>query len=54
MSTKMRFCKECNDKTMCNNSNSPVIEKKEFRADLILLKRKATNEFGHMVPHFKK
>ena len=51
--TKMRFCNECNDNKMCVKCNNQVNEKKEFEANLILLKRKAPNEFGYMLPYYK-
>ena len=49
----MRFCIECNDKKMCNKCSIQINEKKEFEANLILLKRHSPNEFGHMLPHYK-
>ena len=52
--TKMRFCKECNDKTMCIKCNLIVNENKEFKANLSLLKRQHPNQFGHMLPCFKE
>ena len=27
----MRFCMECNDKKMCNDSNNQINENKEFK-----------------------
>ena len=48
---KRRFCKECNDKRVCNRCNIGIIENKEFEAIINLIKRKAPNEFGHMLPH---
>ena len=50
--TKMRFCKECNDKKMCHKCNNPINENKEFEANLNELKRHAPNDFGHMLPYF--
>ena len=49
---KMRFCKECNDNKMCVKCNNQVNEKKEFEANLNLLKRKAPNELGCMLPYY--
>ena len=50
--TKMRFCKECNDKRMCNRCNNQVNENKEFKANLNLLKKHSLSEFGQMLPYF--
>ena len=49
---KMRFCNECSDEKMCNNCNNRINENKEFEANLNLLKRKAPNEFGYMLPYY--
>ena len=50
--TKMRFCNECDDKKVCNKCNDQIKENKEFEANLGLLKRKAPNEFGYMLPYY--
>ena len=50
--TKMRFCNECNNKKMCYKCNIQINENKEFEANLNLLKRKAPNEFGYMLPYY--
>ena len=50
--TKMRFCNECNDNKMCVKCNNHINEKKEFEANLNLLKRKTPNEFGFMLPYY--
>ena len=47
---KLRFCNECNDKTLCNKCNYQINENKEFKANLNELKRQAPNDFGHMLP----
>ena len=52
--TKMRFCNECNEKKMCDKFINQINENKEIEAVLNLLKRKAPNEFGHMLPYYKK
>ena len=49
---KMRFCNECNDKKMCNKFYNQINENKEFEANLNLLKRKAPNELGYMLPYY--
>ena len=48
----MRFCNECNNKKMCYKCNIQINENKEFEANLNLLKRKAPNEFGYMLPYY--
>ena len=50
--TKTRFCNECNNKKMCYRCNKQINENKEFEANLYLLKRKAPNEFGYMLPYY--
>ena len=50
--TKKRFCNECNDKKMCYKCCIQINENKEFKANLNLLKRKAPNEFGYMLPYY--
>ena len=49
---KMRFCNECSDEKICNNCNNRINENKEFEADIKLLKRKASNELGYMLPYY--
>ena len=51
--TKMRQCNACKDGILCVTSNNKINENKEFEANLILLKRKAPNEFGYMFPYYK-
>ena len=51
--TKMRQCNVCKDGILCTTCNNIINENKEFEANLILLKRKATNEFGYMLPFYK-
>ena len=48
--TKMRFCNDCNDNKMCNKCDNQINENKKFEANLNLLKRKAPNDFGYMLP----
>ena len=48
----MRFCNGCDDKKVCNKCNNQINENKEFEANLNLLKRKAPNEFGYMLPYY--
>ena len=50
--TKMRFCNECNDNKTCIKSNNQINENKEFETNLNILKRKAPNEFGYMLPNY--
>ena len=52
ISTKMRFCNECNDRKMCDKCNYQINENKKFEAGLNLLKRKAPNEFGYMLAYY--
>ena len=49
---KMRFCNECDDKKVCNKCNNQINENKELEADLNLLKRKAPNDFGYILPYY--
>ena len=51
--TKMRQCNECKDEILCVTFNNRINENKEFEANLNLLKRKAPNEFGYMLPYYK-
>ena len=50
--TKMRRCNKCSDKILCEECKNQVNENKKFEANSNLLKRKASNEFGHMIPYF--
>ena len=47
---KTRFCNKCTYKLICYECNNRVNENKKFEANLNLLKRKAPNQFGHMLP----
>ena len=49
---KMRGCDDCRGKILCVTCNNQINEIKEFEANLNLSKRKAPNEFGHMLPYF--
>ena len=49
---KMRFCSECNDEKLCDKCNNQINENKEFEANLNLVKRKAPNKFGYMLPDY--
>ena len=51
--TKMRQCNECKDEISCVTCNNRNNENKEFEAKLNLLKRKAPNEFGYLLPYYK-
>ena len=51
--TKMRQCSECKDGILCATCNNQINENKEFEANLNLLKRKAPNNFGYMLPYYK-
>ena len=48
----MRRCNECKNKIICTTCNNQVNEKKQIEANLKLLKRRAPNQFGHMLPYF--
>ena len=50
--TKMRQCNVCKDGIICSTCNNQINENKEFEANLNLLKRKAPNEFGYMLPYY--
>ena len=50
----MRFCNECNRKTICKRCNVQINENKEFEPNLNLLKRQTPIEFGRRLPYFKK
>ena len=52
--TKKRRCNECRGKILCVTFNNQSDENKESRASLNLLKRKAPNQFRHMLPYFLK
>ena len=49
----MRFFIQCNGKKMWNKCNNQINENKEFGVNLNISKRKALNEFGHMLPIFE-
>ena len=51
--TKMRQCNGCKDGILCVTCNNKINENKEFEANLNLLKRKARNNFGYMLPYYK-
>ena len=51
--TKMRQCNECTDGILCTICNNQINEKKEFEANLNLLKREAPNNSGYMLPFYK-
>ena len=50
---KVRLCKECTDKIICDRCSIQINENKEFEANLYLLKRPPVNQFGHMLPLYK-
>ena len=47
---KMRQCNECKNFILCITCETQINEKKEFEANLYLLKREAPNYFGHLLP----
>ena len=49
----MRQCNACKDGILCVKCNIRINENKEFEANLYLLKRKAPNDFGYMLPYYK-
>ena len=48
----MRQCNVCKDGILCSTCNNQINENKELEANLNLLKRKAPNEFGYMLPYY--
>ena len=50
--TKTRFFNECNDKRLCIKCKNQVNENWEFEPDLNLLKRKAPNRIGLLLPYY--
>ena len=53
MPTTMKYCNECDVKKMCTKCDIQINENKEFEVNLDKIKRQPTNEFGHMLPHYK-
>ena len=51
--TKMKFCRERDDKKMWKKGFNQINENKEFEANLNEVKRHSYNEFGHMFPYYK-
>ena len=49
---KMKNCSECKNDILFDNCDKLVKQRKEFAANLNELKRKAPNEFGHMLPEY--
>ena len=47
----MRRCDKCRSKIILATCDDQINENKEFEANLSLLKREATNEFGYMLPY---
>ena len=52
--TKMRRCNECKDEMLCEICNNQINEIREFEPNLNEIKRHPPNEFGHMLPYYKK
>ena len=50
----MRFRNECSEEKHCDRCINQINKNKEFEANLNLLKRKALNPFGHMLPYYKE
>ena len=50
---KMRRCDECKGERLCMTCNNQINENKEFESNINLLKRQASNQFGHMLPYDK-
>ena len=50
--TEMRFCDEGNKEKCCDRCNNQIDRNKDFGANLNLMKRKAPNHFGHMLPYY--
>ena len=48
----MRRCNNCNGETPCSECKNQVNENKEFEANLNLLKRDVSNQFGHRLPYY--
>ena len=53
ISTKKRFCIECNDKRVCNKCNIQLNENKEFEANLNLSEWQPPNQFDRMLPYYQ-
>ena len=51
--TKMRQCNACEDGILCVTCKNRINENKQFEANLNLLKGKAPNKFGYMLPYYK-
>ena len=51
---KMRHCDDCKDGILRKTCNNEVNKYKHFGGKLNLLKRKAPNQFGYMLPCFKE
>ena len=51
--TKLKFYNEFNGKKMCNKCNNQINENEKTEAKLTLLKRRAPNEFGFLLPYFE-
>ena len=51
--TKMKHCNECKDGILCTTCNNQVNENKKFEVNLVLLKRQAANDLGHMLRYYK-
>ena len=50
--TKKRQCNECIDGILCTTCKNLINENKDFKANLLLLKRDVPNQFGHMLPYY--
>ena len=51
---KKRLCTGCKGEKLCMTSDNQVNESKDCEAKLNGVKRQVPNEFGHMLPYFKK
>ena len=54
MPTKMSRCNECKGEILCTTCNNQANENLEFEANLVSLKRDVPNEFGDLLPYYKK
>ena len=50
---KRRQCKKCSEEKCCDGCKNRINGNKEFEAFLNSLKRKALNQFGHMLPYYE-
>ena len=53
--SEMKYCNECSNDKICDECNFFLVnENKHFGVNLILLQRKPSNRFGHMLPYYQE